>query len=111
MLAPINRLTSRADFSRVTKSSIRSSTESLAGYLVNDPQISHPKIGFIVSRAIGGSVKRHQVTRKLRHASRNSLHILPQSALVVVRATKPNQSNSIYEIPNLFSALAKKASR
>jgi ribonuclease P protein component len=110
VLAAINRLTSREDFARVTRSPIRSTTQTLVGYLSKEPTLTSPKIGFVVSRAIGGSVTRHRVTRQLRHASKNSLHILPQSSMVVVRATKKEQDPH-NEIPQLFSALNAKAAR
>ena len=110
MLAAINRLTSRDQFARVTRSSIRYTTPSLVGYLSVEPNLSTPKIGFVVSRAIGGSVTRHKVQRQLRHASRDAMHLLPQSSLVVVRATKKEQ-NPHGEIPQLFSGLTKKAGR
>ena len=55
VLAPKNRLTSREDFARVTKSAIRSKTEHLNGYLIIDSKIDSPKIGFIVNRTIGGA--------------------------------------------------------
>lgn len=110
MLAAINRLTSREDFARVTRSPIRSTTQTLVGYLSKEPNLSTPRIGFVVSRAIGGSVTRHRVTRQLRHASKESLHILPHSSMIVVRATKREQDPH-KEIPRLFTALTEKAAR
>lgn len=77
------------------------------GYLSIDERLTAPKIGFVVSRAIGGSVTRHRVQRQLRHASRDAMNVLPQNSLVVVRATKKEQ-NPHGEIPQLFSALANK---
>ena len=109
MLAQSNRLTSQDDFARVTKSAIRSKTKSLAGYLLTEPELLSPKVGFIVPRAIGGSVKRHRVTRQLRHASKAALHVLPKAALIVVRATK--SENPAEEIPELFGELTKRANR
>ena len=76
MLTPLNRLTSREDFQRVTKSKTRSHTKTLTGYLLSEPELTEPKIGFIVAGNIGSSVKRHRVSRQLRHASRKSIHIL-----------------------------------
>ena len=107
MLAPLNRLTSREDFQRVTKSKIRSHTKTLTGYVLAEPELSEPKIGFIVAGNIGGSVKRHRVARQLRHASRKSIHILPKSSLVVVRANKREQ-DADNEIPELFTSLSRK---
>ncbi len=109
MLAPLNRLTSREDFQRVTKSRTRSHTKTLTGYLLSEPELTEPKIGFIVAGNIGSSVKRHRVARQLRHASRKSIHILPKSSLVVVRANKRDQNADI-EIPELFTSLSKKVS-
>jgi len=114
VLTANNRLTSRDQFARVTRSSIRSTTSTLAGYLSIDDNLTSPKIGFVVSRAIGGSVTRHRVQRQLRHASRNAMHVLPQNSLVVVRATKKDP-DAHGEIPKLFGSLtniaAKKAVR
>ncbi|MBM3743308.1 MAG: ribonuclease P protein component [Actinobacteria bacterium] len=109
VLAQTNRLTSHEDFLRVTQSPIRSKTKSLAGYLLTESDIDSPKIGFIVSRAIGGSVKRHRVTRQLRHASKAALHVLPKTSLVVVRATR--SENPAEEISELFGELKKRAAR
>jgi ribonuclease P protein component len=107
VLAPSNRLTSREDFQRVTKSKIKSHTKTLTGYLLTDEELTQPKIGFIVAGNIGGSVRRHRVARQLRHATRQSIHILPKSSLVVVRANKRDQDAGV-EIPELFSSLSKK---
>lgn len=45
-----------------------------------------PRVGFVVSRAVGGSVVRHTVTRRLRHLVRARLGALPAGSSVVVRA-------------------------
>lgn len=42
--------------------------------------------GFVVSRAIGGSVVRHRVLRKLRHLVSPRLEQLPPGSRLVVRA-------------------------
>lgn len=106
MLAAKNRLTTHDDFVRTTKSSIKTSTDSLIGYLLHDNKETEPRVGFIVSKNLGGAVTRHQITRKLRHATRGSLHFLPKQSLVVVRAKKTPEAES--EIPNLFKALSQK---
>jgi ribonuclease P protein component len=43
-------------------------------------------VGFVVSRAVGGSVVRHTVTRRLRHLVRDRLSVLPAGCALVVRA-------------------------
>ena len=50
---------------------------------------SRPRAGFVVSNAVGGSVVRHQVARRLRHLVRSRLAELPPGTGVVVRALPP----------------------
>ncbi len=45
-----------------------------------------PLVGFAVSRAVGGSVVRHRVSRRLRHLMRDRLDRLPAGSRLVVRA-------------------------
>ncbi len=86
MLSAQNRLRSSKDFARVTKTGHRATTASLVLYLKNDQSFQlEPQIGLIVSKAIGGSVIRHSVARKLRHASRNLLPLMPQHSQLVIR--------------------------
>jgi ribonuclease P protein component len=54
-----------------------------------DPADTSPRAGFVVSRAVGGSVVRHRVTRRLRHLVRDRLADLPPGAHLVVRALPP----------------------
>ena len=44
------------------------------------------RAGFVVGRAVGNSVVRHRVTRRLRAVVREELHRLPPTADLVVRA-------------------------
>ena len=44
------------------------------------------RAGFVVGRAVGNSVVRHRVTRRLRAVVRQELHRLPPTADLVVRA-------------------------
>jgi len=45
-----------------------------------------PRAGLVVSKAVGGSVVRHRISRRLRHLLRDQLATLPAGARVVVRA-------------------------
>jgi ribonuclease P protein component len=45
-----------------------------------------PRIGFVVSKAVGNSVVRHRVTRRLRHLFRDRLGTVPSGCTLVVRA-------------------------
>lgn len=50
------------------------------------PAPSGARAGFVVGKAVGNSVVRHRVTRRLRAAVREELHRLPPTADLVVRA-------------------------
>ncbi len=110
MLASLNRLTSSTDFARTTKSGARASTRTLAGYVLPEPSLTETKIGFIVSKSVGGSVSRHRVTRQLRHLSREQFHLLPTKSLVVVRAIQNTQDYS-NDTVQLFNKLAEKVKK
>ena len=45
-----------------------------------------PRIGLVVSKAVGGSVERNVVKRRLRHALRERIASLPDGSVLVVRA-------------------------
>ena len=45
-----------------------------------------PRVGFVVSKAVGNAVRRNKVKRRLRHVARERLAALPASAVLVVRA-------------------------
>jgi ribonuclease P protein component len=45
-----------------------------------------PRIGFVVSRAVGPAVTRNQVKRRLRHLARQLTDSLPPHGMLVVRA-------------------------
>jgi ribonuclease P protein component len=45
-----------------------------------------PRVGFVVSKAVGNSVTRHRVVRRLRHLIRERLGTLPVRCSLIVRA-------------------------
>ena len=49
-------------------------------------RVGGPRAGLLVGRAVGNSVVRHRVTRRLRAAVREELERLPDTADLVVRA-------------------------
>lgn len=53
------------------------------------------RVGFVVSRAVGGAVVRNLVRRRLRHLIRERLADLPVGAQIVVRA-QPTAANRSY---------------
>ena len=91
MLPQPNRLRRRADFVRVTRTGRRCTRGSLTAYLLAPDAgrrdgSDQPRVGFVVSRALGGAVVRNAVTRRLRVVARERLDRLPGGATVVLRA-------------------------
>ena len=89
MLSKPNRLRSSKDFAHITKIGSRASTPSLVLYLHSSKELPQdPQVGFIISKAVGGSVLRHRIARQLRHAIREHLLTLPPHSQIVVRVLK-----------------------
>jgi ribonuclease P protein component len=83
------RLTHRDDFTAVVRHGRRAARRLVVMHvLVADPcpETGDPRVGFIVSRSVGGSVVRHRVARRLRHLMRPRLTDLPAGSRVVIRA-------------------------
>lgn len=55
--------------------------------LVEPGGVGPARAGLVVSKAVGGSVVRHTVARRLRHQLQLLIGTLPEGALLVVRAT------------------------
>ncbi len=87
MLPKTNRLRAGSDFNRITKASVRVSSENIVIYASLGEQ-EQPRVGFIVNRSVGGSVSRHLVTRKLRHNFATHIPSLPKQSMLVVRVLK-----------------------
>jgi ribonuclease P protein component len=58
---------------------------------------SGPRAGFVVGKAVGNSVVRHRVTRRLRALVRDELHRLPATADLVLRA-RPEAASAAYPV-------------
>lgn len=93
MLSPEHRLRSSREFTQVVRQGRRAGRPTLAVHLLladvhaEPSATSAPRAGLVVSKAVGGSVVRHRVSRRLRHLLRDRLGALPAGALVVVRAS------------------------
>jgi ribonuclease P protein component len=84
------RMRSPEEFKRVMRSGRRAGGATLSGHLLLAvgpvPENAEPKVGFIVSRAVGSAVVRNRVKRRLRELVRRRLACLPGGCLLVVRA-------------------------
>ena len=90
MLPQQVRMRRPEEFKRTMRSGRRAGGSAMAGHLLlvagpvqNDVE---PKVGFIVSRAVGSAVVRNRVKRRLRELMRRRLAWLPVGCLLVVRA-------------------------
>ncbi len=86
MLPRAARLTRREDFATVVRRGRKAARGALVVHLVGAGGSTGPRVGFVVSRAVGTAVVRHRVQRKLRHLMRERLVTLPADGLLVVRA-------------------------
>ncbi|MGY1601993.1 ribonuclease P protein component [Geodermatophilus sp. SYSU D00815] len=92
MLPAQARLRRRPEFTAVVRSGRRVGRPTMVlHYLPSRPALpgvatDGPRAGFVVGRAVGNSVVRHRVTRRLRAVVRAELHRLPATADLVVRA-------------------------
>src|SRR5216683_6584287 len=87
MLPAAARMRRRADFAAVVRGGGRVGRPLLTGHLLVRPDHDEPaRVGFVVSRAVGGAVVRNRVRRRLRHLARGYLGSLPEGSLLVVRA-------------------------
>ena len=114
MLPKNARLTTSAEFARATKSGTRVTTDNFVGYLYISPVTNHdfPKCGLIINKSIGGSVTRHSLARKVRHAVSPQLAKLPTGSLLVIRALAKNNIDAVgTEIEKLTNKLLDRAAR
>ena len=114
MLPADARLTSSSDFARATKSGIRVTTEHFVGYLYISPVTNNAsaKCGLIINKTVGGSVKRHRLARKVRHAVAPHIVELPLGSLFVVRALKQSDDKNVTaEISTLIQKLIERSKK
>jgi ribonuclease P protein component len=97
-----NRLTSSRAFGPAIRHGRRSGTRSVVLHLQVSQDAGElpkgPRVGFVVSKAVGPAVVRNKVKRRLRHLVRERLASLPVSAVLVVRALPPSAQASYTEL-------------
>jgi ribonuclease P protein component len=87
MLPAAARMRKRSEFTRTVRGGSRAGRELVSGHLLRQPgHDESARVGFVVSRAVGGAVVRNKVRRRLRHLARGYLGSLPEGSLLVVRA-------------------------
>jgi ribonuclease P protein component len=85
-----HRMRHSSDFSSTVRVGRRARRGCLVVHHLADARAGSPEspalVGFVVSRAVGGSVERHRVTRRLRHVARSQLAELEPGSATVIRA-------------------------
>ena len=110
MLARTARISNSADFAKATKSGLRSTSNSLVGYLHLSNSSEAARCGLIINKSVGNSVVRHSVARKIRHSISANLTSLPSGSLLVVRALPSATSADLQnETAEIIAKLIKKA--
>ncbi len=98
MLPPAHRLRTGEDFQRTVRGGRKARARTLVAHLDRrDPgsregaqadgaQVMAPRVGLVVSRAVGNAVVRNRVKRRLRHVAAARLDQLPRGSVLVIRA-------------------------
>jgi ribonuclease P protein component len=93
-----HRLTGSARFSLAIRAGRRAGSDTLVIHLARPDSAGLPRIGFVVSRAVGNAVVRNKVKRRLRELVRDQDESLPGGSLLVVRALPPAAGASYAEL-------------
>ena len=90
MLPQQSRMRRPEEFKRTMRSGRRAGGATLSGHLLLTagavPEDTKPKVGLVVSRAVGSAVVRNRVKRRLRELMRGRVAALPGGSLLVLRA-------------------------
>ena len=86
MLPAANRMRTAADFAHTTRRGTKVSRGSVVVYVAAVPDWAAPRVGLVVSKAVGNSVLRHRASRRIRGAVAPLLGSLPPGTRVVIRA-------------------------
>lgn len=96
MLPRSVRLTRSEAYRLAVRKGRRAGSRTLVLHWLIDEDAESSEVGFVVSKAVGNSVVRNRVKRRLRHLTREHLTELPGRGVLVVRANPPS-SEASYE--------------
>lgn len=82
------RLLKHADFRRVYEQGRRHFSTNLTAFYVVPATSAGPRIGYTVSRALGGAVERNRMKRRLREATREAWNGFSAGVDIVVNPKK-----------------------
>ena len=111
MLSARHRLRQPADFAAVIRRGVRAGRPAVVLHLLltdgaagAEPRSEHvpapltARVGFVVPKAVGNSVVRNRVTRRLRALCAARIDTFPAGSRVVVRALPPAAGASFAEL-------------
>jgi ribonuclease P protein component len=93
-----HRLTGSAQFSLAIRTGRRAGSGTLVVHLASPDSGDRPRVGFVVSRAVGNAVTRNRVKRRLRELVRTQVDVLPSGSVLVVRALPASARASYAEL-------------
>jgi ribonuclease P protein component len=109
VLSAHHRLTSPTQFREVVRRGRRSGSPLLVAHLLTTTPAAvaadtspGPRVGLVVSKAVGPAVTRNLVKRRLRHLARERLDRLPVGALLVLRALPASAGASYADLGAAF---------
>ncbi len=82
------RLLKHADYRRVYELGRRHFSANLTAFYVVQPGLTGPRVGFTVSKALGGAVDRNRMKRRMREATREAWNGFAAAVDVVVNPKK-----------------------
>ncbi|MFG1933498.1 ribonuclease P protein component [Mycobacterium sp. NPDC048908] len=87
MLPARYRMTRSTDFGATVSQGVRAVQPDLVVHASrSDGSQDGPRIGLVVSKAVGSAVQRHRVARRLRHVARTVIDELDPADRIVIRA-------------------------
>ena len=98
------RLLRHPDFEKVYEGGKRHFSTHMTFFYLQRPSASGVRIGFTVSRALGGAVQRNRMRRRLREAVRLGLPVIPLPVDIVIN---PKRSSLGAEFAHLQAEVAR----
>jgi ribonuclease P protein component len=90
------RMTRSTEFGATVNNGVRAVQPDIVVHArrCDDPDHGGPRIGLVVAKSVGNSVRRHRVARRLRHVAASVVGDLDPTDRVVIRAL-PSSSHAI----------------
>ncbi|WP_027020103.1 ribonuclease P protein component [Corynebacterium sputi] len=116
MLPQQHRLHRSADFSSVVRGGRRIGRRTIVLHIlqvtdeadVPTARSGGPRVGLVVSKAVGNAVTRHAVSRKLRHVAADVIAGVPDDVDIVIRALPASgTATSLELVKDVRSAVRK----